>query len=169
MDKQGRIRNVLFLCTGNSARSILAEAIVNNAGDRRFRAYSAGSRPAGRINPLALELLARLGYDPRGLRSKSWEEFSGPGAPGAPAMDFVFTVCDSAARESCPAWPGHPLTAHWGLTDPVTVAGTESEKRRAFEEAHRLLSDRIRRFLDLPFDSCDTPGLRRHIAEIGRT
>jgi arsenate reductase len=158
--------NVLFLCTGNSARSILGEVILNNAGDPRFRAYSAGSRPAGRVNPYALELLASLGYETAGLRSKSWDEFAGPDAP---AMDFVFTVCDGAASESCPVWPGHPMTAHWGIPDPAAAEGSEAEKRRAFAEAQRMLDNRIRLFRNLPIDSLDRLSLRRNLVEIGAT
>lgn len=157
--------DVLFLCTGNSARSILGEAIVNNAGDDRFRAWSAGSRPAGRVNPDALALIRNLGYVSEGLRSKSWEEFAGPGAP---AMDFVFTVCDSAGKESCPAWPGHPMTAHWGMPDPAAVTGTDAERQQAFAETHRLLSKRIALFMSLPFESLDEPSLRRKLFEIGK-
>ena len=164
MTTPGKPCNVLFLCTGNSARSILGEVIVNNAGDRRFRAFSAGSRPAGRVNPYALELIESLGYETADLRSKSWDEFAGPEAP---AMDFVFTVCDSAASESCPVWPGHPMTAHWGIPDPAAVEGSEAEKRAAFADAHRNLSRRIQRFMALPVESLDKPGLREKLVEIG--
>src|SRR6185436_10304245 len=136
--------NVLFLCTGNSARSILAEAYLNAAGKGRFRAYSAGSHPAGKVNPLALDLLARNHLDTSGLRSKSWDEFA---RPGAPKMDFVFTVCDNAAAETCPYWPGQPVTAHWGVADPAAVEGTEAEKREAFAQALAALSAKIDRFL----------------------
>ena len=156
--------NVLFLCTGNSARSIIGEAIVNNSGDPRFRAWSAGSRPAGRVNARALELLRQLGYETGGLRSKSWEELA---AADAPAMDFVFTVCDGAARESCPIWPGHPMTVHWGIPDPAAVQGTEAEKRSAFADAYRVLSNRIDLFMRLPLESLDGPALRRQLEEIG--
>lgn len=158
-----RIYNVLFLCTGNSARSVLGEAILNRAGAGRFRAYSAGSRPAGKVNPFARDLLERRGFSTDGLRSKSWEEFAGPGGP---AMDIVFTVCDSAARESCPVWPGHPLTVHWGIPDPATAEGTDAQKRQAFEDAYRVLDDRIRRFVDLPIGSLDAATLRRRLHEI---
>jgi protein-tyrosine-phosphatase len=156
--------NVLFLCTGNSARSILGEAILNDAGDPRFRAYSAGSRPAGRVNPHALELLASLGVATDELRSKSWDEFA---EPGAPAMDLVFTVCDSAANESCPVWPGHPVTAHWGIPDPAAVEGSEAQRRLAFAEAYRMLGNRIRLLRSLPVDSPDKLSLRKRLAEIG--
>jgi protein-tyrosine-phosphatase len=156
--------NVLFLCTGNSARSILGEAILNDAGDPRFRAYSAGSRPAGRVNPHALELLASLGVATDELRSKSWDEFA---EPGAPAMDLVFTVCDSAANESCPVWPGHPVTVHWGVPDPAAVEGTEAQRRLAFAEAYRMLGSRIRLLRSLPVDSLDKLSLRQRLAEIG--
>jgi len=136
--------NVLFLCTGNSARSILAEAYLNSAGKGRFKAYSAGSKPGGRVNPFAIELLDRSRIDTSGLRSKSWDEFA---RPGAPKMDFVFTVCDNAAAETCPYWPGQPVTAHWGVADPAAVEGTEAEKREAFAQALAALSAKIDRFL----------------------
>jgi arsenite transporter len=142
-----RIYNVLFLCTGNSARSILAEAILNGIGKGRFRAFSAGSHPAGRVNPFALELLRQKKLDTSGQRSKSWDEFA---AAGAPRMDFIFTVCDDAAAEICPIWPGNPATAHWGMHDPAAVAGSDEEKRRAFADAHDLLQQRISRFVALP-------------------
>ena len=166
MNRPDKTYNVLFLCTGNSARSILGEAILNAAGDSRFTAYSAGSRPAGQVNPYALELIDQLGYEAGDLRSKSWDEFSGPNAP---TMDFVFTVCDSAAKESCPAWPGHPMTVHWGLPDPAAVEGTAAEKRLAFADAHRMLKNRIKLFMSLPIESLDKPGLRRRLTEIGQT
>src|SRR5882672_8363652 len=134
-----KVYNVLFLCTGNSARSILAEAYLNAKGNGRFRAYSAGSHPAGMVNPFALELLRKNRIATEGLRSKNWSEFA---VPGAPAMDFVFTVCDAAAAEVCPVWPGHPITAHWGVPDPAAVAGTDEEKRRAFKDAFTALSRR---------------------------
>jgi len=136
--------NVLFLCTGNSARSILAEAYLNHAGKGRFRAYSAGSRPAGKVNPLALELLASKGIDTTGARSKSWDEFA---APGAPRMDMIVTVCDNAAGEACPVWPGKPVTAHWGVDDPAAVTGSDERKREAFQRAFDELSARIDRLL----------------------
>jgi len=138
------VRNVLFLCTGNSARSVLAEAWMNAAGKGHYRAYSAGSRPAGKVNPFALELLRRKGLPVEGLRSKSWDEFA---APGAPRMDYIFTVCDNAAGEACPVWPGHPATAHWGVDDPAAVGGSDAEKRAAFETAFGLLAARIDEFL----------------------
>jgi arsenate reductase len=139
-----RILNVLFLCTGNSARSVLAEAFLNSIGRGRFRAFSAGSHPTGKVNPLALELLEKSGIGAGGLRSKSWDEFA---QAGAPALDFIFTVCDSAAAEPCPVWPGHPVTAHWSIPDPAAVRGSEEEKRKAFREAFALLSERIRLFM----------------------
>jgi arsenate reductase len=139
-----RARNVLFLCTGNSARSILAEAYLNARGKGQFRAFSAGSHPNGRVNPLALELLQEHGISTEGLRSKSWDEFA---RPGTPALDFVFTVCDNAAGETCPYWPGQPVTEHWGVEDPAAVDGGDEEKRRAFLQAFTLLSARIDRFL----------------------
>jgi len=157
--------NVLFLCTGNSARSILAEAYLNARGGGRFVAYSAGSHPAGRVNPYALELLERLGISTQGLRSKSWDEFA---RPDAPRMDIVITVCDSAAGEQCPFWPGRPVTAHWGVPDPAAVQGSEDEKRKAFEAAFGQLSARIDRLLALPIESLDPPALRNRLAEIGQ-
>lgn len=137
--------NVLFLCTGNSARSILAEALLNALAQGRYRAYSAGSRPAGRVNPFALRLLEGKGFGTHGLRSKSWDEFA---RPDAPRMDFVFTVCDSAAAETCPVWPGHPVTEHWGIPDPAAVRGSDEDKRRAFDAAFTQLAARIRGFLE---------------------
>jgi arsenate reductase len=144
-----RVENVLFLCTGNSARSLLAEATLNHpaVGRGRFRAYSAGSQPAGRPNPFALELLVQKGIDTDGLRSKSWNEFA---AAGAPALDYVFTVCDYAAAEHCPIWPGHPLTAHWGVPDPAAEGGSDDDKRVAFAAAFAALGQRIERFVQLP-------------------
>jgi arsenate reductase len=158
--------NVLFLCTGNSARSIMAECILNREGMGRFRAYSAGSEPAGKVNPLALNLLRKLNYDTSKLRSKSWDEFSGPDAP---RLDFVFTVCDNAAKEVCPVWPGQPMTAHWGLPDPVAVEGTEAEKAFAFDDTYRMLNQRISIFVSLPFDSLSKLSLQKHLDEIGQT
>jgi len=146
-----RIFNVIFLCTGNSARSILAEAIFNHLGKGRFRAYSAGSRPAGQVNPCALELLARQGIDTTGLRSKSWDEFA---MPGAPPIFFIITVCGNAAQETCPVWPGHPANVHWGIPDPAHVEPIEA-RRAAFEEAFRSLEKRIRVFLALPLETMD--------------
>jgi arsenate reductase len=139
------IRNVLFLCTGNSARSILSEAILNRLGDGRFRAFSAGSKPVGRVNPGALELLGRREYPTDELRSKSWDEFAGPDAP---AVDYVITVCNNAAGETCPVWPGHPATEHWDIADPAGVGETDEERRAAFEEAYAVLNKRIEKFVD---------------------
>lgn len=156
--------NVLFLCTGNSARSILAEAILNRMGAPVFSAYSAGSHPSGAVRPEALRQLQSASLPTEGLRSKSWDEFS---APGAPQMDFVFTVCDSAARETCPVWPGQPMTAHWGVPDPASVVGSPEEIERAFREAFSILERRIRLFLSLPIASLDQMALRRKIEEIG--
>jgi arsenate reductase len=158
--------NVLFLCTGNSARSILAEAYLNSAGRGRFKAYSAGSRPTGRVNPFALKLLAKNRIDTAGFRSKSWDEFA---QPGAPKLDFVFTVCDSAAGEACPIWPGQPMTAHWGIQDPAAVTGPDDEKRRAFLKAFTELTTRINLFLSLPIDKVDRLVLKKKLDEIGRT
>ena len=157
-----RIYNVLFLCTGNSARSILAEAILNRDGDGRFRAFSAGSYPKGAVHPQALRLLTELDYKTEQLRSKGWEEFS---APGAPPLDFVFTVCDNAAGEVCPVWPGQPMTAHWGIEDPAAVDGPTQE--RAFIAAYHALQRRIRIFLCLPLDSIDELSLQKSLDEIG--
>ena len=157
--------DVLFLCTGNSARSILAECALNRLGKGRFRAWSAGSSPKGEVHPFALELLVAQGYSIEGLRSKSWDEFSGPDAP---AMDFVFTVCDNAAREACPVWPGQPISAHWGLPDPVAAQGTEAERRLAFAETLRMLNRRIGAFVSLPIASLDRMTLTARVAEIGR-
>jgi arsenate reductase len=156
--------NVLFLCTGNSARSILAEAYLNSAGAGRFKAYSAGSHPAGKPNPFALELLAKNRIDTAGLRSKSWDEFA---RPGAPALDFVFTVCDNAAGEVCPIWPGQPISAHWGVNDPAAVAGSDEDKRRAFLLAFKELSTRINLLLNLPVDKLDRLVLKQKLDEIG--
>ncbi len=157
--------NVLFLCTGNSARSILAEAYLNYQSDRRFRAYSAGSQPAGKVNPFALQLLEKNRIIVDGLRSKSWEEFA---KPGAPPLHFVFTVCDNAAGEACPLWPGQPITAHWGVADPAAVQGSDDEKRRAFLQAFTQLSTRIRLFLNLPVEKLERSALKRNLDEIGR-
>lgn len=157
------IYNALFLCTGNSARSILAEALLNREGRGRFRAYSAGSHPQGEVHPMALQVLENAGFTTDGFRSKSWDEFAGPDAP---ALDFVFTVCDNAAGEVCPAWPGQPMSAHWGIEDPAAVEG--ENQREAFELALRYLHNRISLFLALPFDSIDAMSLGRRLGEIGR-
>ena len=157
--------NVLFLCTGNSARSILAEAFLNSASGGRFRGYSAGSHPAGKVNPFALELLAKHRLTTEGLRSKNWDEFA---KAGAPEMHFIFTVCDSAAGETCPIWPGHPVTAHWGVPDPAAVQGSDDEKRKAFLDAFRQLSTRIRLFINLPFERLERAALKKTLDEIGR-
>jgi protein-tyrosine-phosphatase len=158
------LKSVLFLCTGNSARSILAEAYLNHAARGRFRAHSAGSHPAGQVNPFALELLRKSALPTTRARSKSWDEFA---APGAPKMDFVFTVCDSAAAEVCPVWPGHPVTAHWGVPDPAAVGGTDEAKRRAFKDAFTALSRRIDLFLALPVEKLENLALKKKLDEIG--
>lgn len=163
---EDRKYNVLFLCTGNSARSILAEALINHWGKGRFVGYSAGSRPAGRVNPVALELLQHMQLPTEGLRSKSWDEFA---APGAPQLDFVFTVCDNAAGEQCPFWPGQPMTAHWGVEDPAAVEGTDTGKWLAFRKAFRELENRIKIFVNLKFSSLDRLSLQNRLQEIGRT
>ena len=159
-----QIFNVLFLCTGNSARSILAESILRKEGRGRFRAYSAGSHPKGAVNPFALKVLASLEYPTEGLRSKSWDEFA---ASGAPIMDFVFTVCDTAAAETCPVWPGQPMTAHWGIEDPAAVDGTDIQKEAAFVLAARYLRNRITIFASLPLKSLDKLSLNAKLREIG--
>lgn len=158
-------KTVLFLCTGNSARSLIAEAILNAEGAGRFRAFSAGSHPKPAPHPYTLDLLSSLGIDTGFARSKSWDEFA---APGAPAMDFVFTVCDSAAAETCPLWPGQPMSAHWGVPDPAAAEGTEAERRLAFAEAYRMLRNRILAFTSLPVETLDTLTLKRRVDEIGR-
>jgi arsenate reductase (thioredoxin) len=158
--------NVLFLCTGNSARSILAESLMNHLGAARFRAYSAGSFPKGEVHPLSLELLRTLDLPCAGARSKSWDEFA---KPGAPQIDFVFTVCDQAAGEVCPIWPGNPITAHWGIPDPAAVHGPDEIRRKAFHDALHALQNRIVLFLALPHDSLDRLALQRRATEIGRT
>lgn len=158
--------NVLFLCTGNSARSIIAEAILNRVGQGRFRAFSAGSHPKGRVHPRALAVLEHSHHDIGGLRSKGWEEFSGPNAP---RLDFVFTVCDNAASEVCPIWPGQPMTAHWGIPDPAAIEGKESEIALAFAETYRLLFNHISIFTSLPLRSLDRISLRQRLREIGQT
>jgi arsenate reductase len=159
-----RTLNVLFLCTGNSARSILAEALLNHVGHGRFRAFSAGSFPTGRVNPHAVKLLEQMGIPAEGARSKSWDEFA---APGAPDIDFVITVCDNAAGEVCPAWPGHPITAHWGVEDPAAEEGTEPEIAGAFRRAFDVLEHRVKALTGLPAASLDGPGMQRRFAEIG--
>jgi protein-tyrosine-phosphatase len=156
--------NVLFLCTGNSARSIMAESILRQAGAGRFRAFSAGSHPAGRVNPFAIELLQRNRMPIDHLRSKNWDEFA---RPGAPQLDFVFTVCDNAAGEVCPVWPGQPMTAHWGIPDPAAVEGSDGDKRKAFADASRTLLNRIRIFASLPFDTLDRLSLQRKLDALG--
>jgi protein-tyrosine-phosphatase len=161
-----KVYNVLFLCTGNSARSILAEGLLNFEGKGRFRAYSAGSFPKGVVNPFALKTLERAGIPVDGYRSKSWDEFAGPGAP---EMDFVFTVCDDAAGEVCPVWPGHPVTAHWGVPDPAAAGGSDAHRAKIFRETLRLLSNRIRVFTALPFEKLDRLALKKHVDDIGRT
>lgn len=159
--------NVLFLCTGNSARSILAEAFLNNTAENRgrFRAYSAGSHAKGQVHPLALELLRQNRMPTAGLRSKNWDEFA---VPDAPQMAFVFTVCDQAAREACPYWPGQPMTAHWGVPDPAAVQGNEDQRRRAFRDALMVLSRRIELFISLPLDKLDKLSLEKHLKDIGK-
>lgn len=157
--------NVLFLCTGNSARSIIAEAILNRVGQGRFKAYSAGSHPKGEVHPYTIQLLKGLNYNTDFARSKNWDEFA---APGAPAMDFVFTVCDSAAAESCPVWPGQPMTAHWGIPDPAAAEGTEAERHLAFDDAYRMLNNRISIFVSLPMSSIDKLALQKRLDQIGR-
>jgi len=161
-----RSHNVLFLCTGNSARSIMAEAILACAGGENFRAFSAGSFPIGKVNPYAIAQLRQMGYETVRLRSKSWDEFS---APDAPNIDAVLTVCDNAASESCPTWPGHPVSAHWGIPDPAAVEGTEAEKRLAFAETYMALKARISKLINLPVQSLENSNLKRRLDEIGQT
>jgi protein-tyrosine-phosphatase len=160
------IFNVLFLCTGNSARSILAESLLNNLGKGRFRAFSAGSHPGGQVNPFALELLEKNHFPTTELRSKSWDEFA---QPDAPQLDFVITVCDNAAGEVCPVWPGQPMTAHWGIPDPAAVVGTDEQKRHAFVDAMNQLQRRICMFVSLPFATLDGMKLQQAVREIGKT
>jgi protein-tyrosine-phosphatase len=157
--------NTLFLCTGNSARSIMAEAVLNKVGAGKFRAHSAGSQPKGRVNPHALALLQSLGYDTAGFHSKFWSEFA---KPGAPALDFVFTVCDNAAGETCPVWPGQPMTAHWGVPDPAEATGSDAEIALAFKDSYRMLAQRIGIFVALPIRSLDQLSLQRRLHDIGR-
>ena len=159
-----RMFNVLFLCTGNSGRSILAESILRKIGSDRFAAFSAGSHPKGAVNPFAIKVLERLEYPTDGLRSKSWDEFA---APGAPTMDFVFTLCDDAARETCPVWPGQPMTAHWGIEDPAAVEGTDIQKEAAFVTAARYVRNRVAAFVALPIRSLDALSLNKKLREIG--
>ena len=158
------MKGVLFLCTGNSARSILAEAYLNHAARGRFTAYSAGSHPTGKVNPFALELLEKARLPTTRARSKSWDEYA---RPGAPRVDFIFTVCDSAAAEACPVWPGHPVTAHWGVPDPAAVQGSDEQKRRAFKDAFTSLSRRIDLFLALPMEKLEGLALKKKLDEIG--
>jgi len=161
---EGEIYNVLFLCTGNSARSILAEALIDHSGDGRFKGYSAGSFPKGTVHPLALDLLEKAHLDTGGLRSKSWDEFA---KPGAPVMDFVLTICDQAAGEACPVWPGNPVTAHWGVPNPAAVEGPEAEKIRAFRYAYQALETRIKLFTSLKLEALDRTAIKRQVDEIG--
>ncbi len=165
MTNANKVYTVLFLCTGNSARSILAECILNRLGRGRFQAFSAGSHPTGRVNPHAIELLKRLNYRTEALRSKSWDELA---RLGAPALDFVFTVCDNAANEVCPIWPGQPMTAHWGVADPAAVTGTPAEIAAAFADTYRMLERRLDTFVNLPITSLDKLSLQERLDEIGR-
>jgi arsenate reductase len=158
--------NVLFLCTGNSARSIIAESLLNHWGQGKFRGFSAGSFPKGEVHPLALDLLTRMNLPVANLRSKSWDEFA---APGAPRLDFIFTVCDNAAGEVCPVWPGKPITAHWGIADPAAVEGTAAEKALAFRKAFKELESRIKLFTTIPIRWSDTPQMKSQLDGIGRT
>jgi arsenate reductase len=160
-----RLFNVLFLCTGNSARSVLAESILNKTGAEKFRAFSAGSQPKGEVHPQTLALLKSLGHDTSALRSKSWAEFA---TPDAAPLDFIFTVCDNAAGETCPIWPGKPMTAHWGIPDPAAAQGSEAEIALAFKDAYRMLSRRIELFVALPFDKIDAMTVQNRLREIGR-
>jgi arsenate reductase (thioredoxin) len=157
--------NILFLCTGNSARSIMAEVILNKLGARKFQAFSAGSEPKGQIHPQTIRLLQGLGYDTSKLRSKGWDEFA---KPGSPPLDFVFTVCDNAAGETCPVWPGQPMTAHWGVPDPAATTGSQAEIAFAFNDAYRMLHQRIGVFKSLPLRSLDRLSLQNRVTEIGR-
>lgn len=158
--------NVLFLCTHNSARSVMAEALLNTIGRGRFHAFSAGSMPSGRVNPFAIELANSIGYRGEDIRSKSWDEFA---ATGAPKMDIIITVCDNAAGEMCPVWPGQPISAHWGFEDPAAVEGTDAEKRRAFEQTFRHMMNRVRLFVNLPLKMLDQTAIKRELANIGKT
>jgi arsenate reductase len=161
-----KVFNVLFICTGNSARSIIAEAVLNRAGQGRFRAFSAGSQPKGVVHPYALDLLRRMNFDVGALRSKSWQELTGPDAPH---LDFAFTLCDDAAAEPCPVWPGQPMTAHWGLPDPAAATGNEAEIRFAFADTMRMLTNRINIFVSLPIKSLDLLALQKQLDEIGKS
>ena len=163
---QAKVFNVLFLCTGNSARSVMAEAILNSVGQGRFHPFSAGSHPTGKVNPFALEQIAKAGLATEGYHSKSWDELA---RPEAPEMDFVFTVCSDAAGEVCPSWPGHPMTAHWGVDDPAKYSGTDAEKRRVFALAYAQLSHRIRIFVSLPIDKLDRLSLKKNLEDIGQS
>lgn len=158
------VYNVLFLCTGNSARSIMAEALMATLGNGKFKAYSAGSHPTGQVNALAIEMVKKTGYSLENLRSKNWDEFA---VPGAPKMDFIFTVCDNAAGEVCPVWPGRPVTAHWGFEDPAAVQGSEEKKRRAFQRVFRQISSRIELFLTIPIEQVDHASLHKQLSAIG--
>lgn len=162
---EGKTYNVLFLCTGNSARSVLAESILGDLGRGRFNAFSAGSFPRGEVHPMTLEVLEQLRFPTTGFRSKSWDEFT---RPGAPQLDFIFTVCDSAAGETCPIWPGHPATAHWGIPDPAAAEGSETERRKAFQEAALILKRRIELFLNLPLARLDALSLQHELRSIGK-
>ncbi|MDR1995045.1 arsenate reductase ArsC [Azonexus sp.] len=161
-----KIYNVLILCTGNSARSIMAEALINTMGHGRFRAYSAGSHPTGKVHPCAIEKVQSVQYPVENLRSKSWDEFA---VPGAPQMDFIITVCDNAAGEVCPVWPGQPISAHWGFADPAAVEGGDDDKRRAFDQTFRHLMNRVRLFVNLPLKTLDQAAIKRELADIGKT
>lgn len=162
----GKTYNVLILCTGNSARSIMAEALINTLGGARFKAYSAGSHPTGSVHPLAAQMVQHIGYPGSELRSKSWDEYA---VPTAPHMDFVITVCDNAAGEICPVWPGHPVSAHWGFEDPAAVAGTDEDKLRAFERVFRQIHARVQLFASLPLATLDRIAIKREMDRIGRT
>jgi arsenate reductase len=161
-----KIYNVLILCTGNSARSIMAEALINAMGQGRFRAWSAGSRPTGKVNPFAAEKAQSLNYPAENLRSKSWDEFA---TPAAPKMDFIITVCDNAAGEVCPVWPGQPVSAHWGFPDPAAVEGSDDDKRRAFDQVFRHMMNRVRLFVNLPLAMLDQTAIKHELANIGQT
>ena len=165
MSAAGKVFNVLILCTGNSARSIMAEALVNAMGQGRFRAFSAGSQPTGKVNPFAIEKLHSIQYPTDSLRSKSWDEFA---VPGAPQMDFIITVCDNAAGEVCPLWPGQPVSAHWGFEDPAAVQGSDEDKRRAFDKVFRLMLNRVRLLVNLPLDALDQVARQRELRAIGQ-